>query len=50
MAHFANATDRGYIGDMIVLHSTHRRKARALAMLRDKHAGLPTRKRDSLPL
>jgi propionyl-CoA carboxylase beta chain len=31
-------------------HSTRKRVARALAMLRDKHVEIPPRKHDNLPL
>jgi propionyl-CoA carboxylase beta chain len=31
-------------------HSTRRRIARALAMLKNKHVEMPARKHDSLPL
>jgi propionyl-CoA carboxylase beta chain len=44
------AAERGYIDDVIMPHSTRRRVARALAMLRNKHVELPARKHDNLPL
>jgi len=44
------AAERGYIDDVIMPHSTRRRIARALAMLRNKHVELPSRKHDNLPL
>jgi propionyl-CoA carboxylase beta chain len=44
------AAERGYIDDVIMPHSTRRRIARALAMLRHKHVELPARKHDNLPL
>jgi propionyl-CoA carboxylase beta chain len=44
------AAERGYIDDVIMPHSTRRRLARALAMLRDKKVELPARKHDNLPL
>ncbi|MDO8400694.1 MAG: carboxyl transferase domain-containing protein, partial [Bradyrhizobium sp.] len=52
-ARFANpysAAERGYIDDVIMPHSTRRRIARALAMLRDKHVEIPMKKHDNLPL
>ena len=44
------AAERGYIDDVIMPHSTRRRIARALAMLRDKQVEMPTRKHDNLPV
>ena len=44
------AAERGYIDDVIKPHSTRRRIARALAMLRDKKVEMPARKHDNLPL
>jgi propionyl-CoA carboxylase beta chain len=44
------AAERGYIDDVIMPHSTRRRVARALAMLRNKHVELPARKHDNLPV
>jgi propionyl-CoA carboxylase beta chain len=44
------AAERGYIDDVIMPHSTRRRLARALAMLRDKHVELPKKKHDNIPM
>jgi propionyl-CoA carboxylase beta chain len=44
------AAERGYIDEVIVPHSTRRRIARALAMLRSKHVERPWRKHENLPL
>jgi propionyl-CoA carboxylase beta chain len=44
------AAERGYIDDVIMPHSTRRRIARALAMLRRKRVELPPRKHDNLPV
>jgi propionyl-CoA carboxylase beta chain len=44
------AAERGYIDDVIMPHSTRKRIARALAMLRGKSVELPARKHDNLPL
>ena len=44
------AAERGYIDDVIMPHSTRRRIARALAMLKDKHVEMPMKKHDNLPL
>src|SRR5215469_13103634 len=44
------AAERGYIDDVIMPHSTRRRIARALAMLRNKHVEIPLKKHDNLPL
>jgi propionyl-CoA carboxylase beta chain len=44
------AAERGYIDDVIMPHSTRRRLARALAMLKGKKVELPGRKHDNLPL
>jgi propionyl-CoA carboxylase beta chain len=44
------AAERGYIDDVIMPHSTRRRIARALAMLRNKHVEMPAKKHDNLPL
>src|SRR5471030_1831784 len=44
------AAERGYIDDVIMPHSTRRRLARALAMLRNKHVEMPKRKHDNLPV
>jgi propionyl-CoA carboxylase beta chain len=42
--------ERGYIDDVIMPHSTRRRVARALALLREKQVEMPARKHDNLPL
>ena len=44
------AAERGYIDDVIMPHSTRRRIARALAMLREKKVEMPARKHDNLPV
>src|SRR5271156_6508747 len=44
------AAERGYIDDVIMPHTTRRRIARALAMLRDKKVEMPAKKHDNLPL
>jgi propionyl-CoA carboxylase beta chain len=44
------AAERGYIDEVIRPHSTRRRIARALAMLRSKSVEMPARKHDNLPL
>src|SRR5438876_6406401 len=44
------AAERGYIDDVIMPHSTRRRIARALAMLKGKTVEMPKRKHDNLPL
>jgi propionyl-CoA carboxylase beta chain len=44
------AAERGYIDDVIMPHSTRRRIARALAMLKDKKTEMPAKKHDNLPL
>ncbi|OYX83048.1 MAG: methylmalonyl-CoA carboxyltransferase, partial [Azorhizobium sp. 32-67-21] len=44
------AAERGYIDEVIMPHSTRRRLARALAMLRSKKVEQPPRKHDNLPL
>src|SRR6202163_4984052 len=44
------AAERGYIDDVIEPHETRARVARALAMLRTKHAERPRKKHDNLPL
>jgi propionyl-CoA carboxylase beta chain len=41
---------RGYIDDVIMPHSTRKRIARALAMLKDKKVEMPAKKHDNLPL
>eukprot|EP00903_Cladosiphon_okamuranus_P001687 g1685.t1 len=50
---FANpfvAAERGYIDDVIRPHSTRRRVAKALALLRSKKADTPWKKHDNIPL
>ncbi len=44
------AAERGYIDEVIMPHSTRRRVARALAMLRSKQTEQPWRKHDNIPL
>jgi propionyl-CoA carboxylase beta chain len=44
------AAERGYIDDVIMPHSTRKRIARALAMLRGKKVEMPSRKHDNLPV
>jgi propionyl-CoA carboxylase beta chain len=44
------AAERGYIDDVIMPHSTRRRLARALAMLKGKTVEMPGRKHDNLPV
>src|SRR5438552_3646260 len=44
------AAERGYIDDVSMPHSTRKRIARALAMLRDKKVEMPAKKHDNLPL
>jgi propionyl-CoA carboxylase beta chain len=44
------AAERGYIDDVIMPHSTRKRIARALAMLREKKVEMPARKHDNLPV
>jgi len=44
------AAERGYVDEVIMPHSTRRRIARALAMLRDKRVERPALKHDNLPL
>ena len=44
------AAERGYIDDVIMPHSTRKRIARALAMLKGKKVEMPTRKHDNLPV
>jgi propionyl-CoA carboxylase beta chain len=44
------AAERGYVDDVIMPHSTRRRIARGLAMLRGKRMEVPARKHDNLPL
>ena len=40
----------GTIDDVIMPHSTRRRLARALAMLKNKHVEMLARKHDNLPV
>ncbi|GAA0771936.1 acyl-CoA carboxylase subunit beta [Roseibium denhamense] len=50
---FANpfvAAERGYIDDVIMPHSTRRRVAKALALLRSKKVETPWKKHDNIPL
>ena len=49
MSPFA-AAERGYIDEVIMPHSTRRRVARALAMLRSKDVEQPWKKHDNIPL
>jgi propionyl-CoA carboxylase beta chain len=44
------AAERGYIDEVIMPHSTRRRIARALAMLRHKEIEQPWKKHDNIPL
>jgi propionyl-CoA carboxylase beta chain len=44
------AAERGYIDEVIMPHSTRRRIARALAMLRHKETEQPWKKHDNIPL
>jgi propionyl-CoA carboxylase beta chain len=44
------AAERGYIDEVIMPHSTRRRLARGLAMLRDKAGETPWKKHDNIPL
>ena len=44
------AAERGYIDEVIMPHSTRRRVARALAMLREKEVATPWKKHDNIPL
>jgi propionyl-CoA carboxylase beta chain len=44
------AAERGYIDEVIMPHSTRRRVARALQMLRNKHVENPWKKHDNIPL
>jgi len=43
------AAERGYIDDVIMPHSTRRRIARALAMLKDKHVEMPMKMSPARP-
>ena len=52
-ARFANpfvAAERGYLDDVIMPHSTRKRVARALNMLRNKELTNPWKKHDNIPL
>jgi propionyl-CoA carboxylase beta chain len=44
------AAERGYVDEVIMPHSTRRRVARALAMLRNKDLENPWKKHDNIPL
>jgi propionyl-CoA carboxylase beta chain len=44
------AAERGYIDDVIMPHSTRKRIARALAMLKGKAVEVPRKKHDNLPV
>ncbi|MCZ8316374.1 acyl-CoA carboxylase subunit beta [Phreatobacter sp.] len=44
------AAERGYIDEVIMPHSTRRRVARALALLKHKAADMPWKKHDNIPL
>ncbi|MGU9981587.1 acyl-CoA carboxylase subunit beta [Phreatobacter sp. HK31-P] len=44
------AAERGYIDEVIMPHSTRRRVARALSLLRHKAAETPWKKHDNIPL
>ncbi|MCB8836872.1 acyl-CoA carboxylase subunit beta [Aurantimonas sp. VKM B-3413] len=44
------AAERGYVDEVIMPHSTRRRIARALAMLRNKDLDNPWKKHDNIPL
>ena len=44
------AAERGYVDEVIMPHSTRRRIARALAMLREKKVELPWKKHNNIPL
>jgi propionyl-CoA carboxylase beta chain len=44
------AAERGYVDEVIMPHSTRRRLARALAMLRTKNVERPWKKHDNVPL
>jgi propionyl-CoA carboxylase beta chain len=52
-ARFANpfvAAERGFLDDVIMPHSTRRRIAKALEMLRSKELTNPWKKHDNIPL
>ena len=44
------AAERGYVDEVIMPHSTRRRVARALKMLRNKDLQNPWKKHDNIPL
>ena len=44
------AAERGYVDDVIMPHSTRRRVARALRLLRNKQLSNPWKKHDNIPL
>jgi propionyl-CoA carboxylase beta chain len=44
------AAARGYVHDVIMLHSARKRIARALAMLRTRRVEMLARKHDNLPV
>jgi propionyl-CoA carboxylase beta chain len=44
------AAERGYVDDVIMPHSTRRRVARALRLLRNKELTNPWKKHDNIPL
>jgi propionyl-CoA carboxylase beta chain len=44
------AAERGYVDDVIMPHSTRRRVARALRLLRNKELSNPWKKHDNIPL
>lgn len=44
------AVQRSYTHYVITPHSTRKRIARALAMLKDKHVDVPMKKHDNIPL
>jgi acetyl-CoA carboxylase carboxyltransferase component len=46
----ARAAERGYVDEVIMPHSTRRRVARALRMLRNKDLENPWKKHDNIPL
>ena len=49
MSPFA-AAERGYVDEVIMPHSTRRRVARALRLLRTKELANPWKKHDNIPL
>ena len=44
------AAERGYVDDVIMPHSTRRRVARGLRLLRSKDLANPWKKHDNIPL